>query len=226
MDDYIYLEFLVEDKSGEILLKRILDNYKKDHSNLIYRINSFKGIGRIPKKPNRIKNIKTQRLLNDLPSYLKGFSASLMHLPYKKAIIVIVDNDDNNCIEFKDELNNLKLALKLSIDSIFCIAIEEMEAWLLGDIDAVITAYPHARKQLLQNYVPDSIIGTWEYLAEAIYNGGIEKLKRTMTSYYEIGEQKCIWADEIGAYLNLRNNRSPSFNHLLSKLDMICGKAK
>jgi len=223
MNDCVYLEFLVEDKSGEILLKRILDSYKKNHENLIYKINSFKGIGRLPKKTNKVRNVKTQKLLNDLPAYLKGFNASLSSLPYKKAIVVVVDNDDNNCVEFKNELNNLKLTLGLSIDSIFCIAVEEMEAWLLGDTDAVVTAFPHAKKQLLQNYQPDSIIGTWEYLAEAIYSGGVAKLKRVATSYYEIGEQKCIWADKIGTNLNLRNNQSPSFNYLLSKLDTICG---
>lgn len=223
MDEHIYLEFLVEDKSGEMLLKQVLDTYKKNCENLIYKINSFKGIGRIPKKINKIRDIKTQRLLNDLPSYLRGFNASLSTLPYKKAIIVVVDNDNNNCVDFKHDLNNLKEALDLDIDCLFCIAIEEMEAWLLGDIEAVVTAYPHAKKQILQSYKPDSICGTWEHLAEAIYSGGVEKLKKAATTYYEIGEQKCIWAEKIGANLNLQNNRSPSFNYLLSKLDMLCG---
>ncbi len=224
MDDCVYLEFLIEDRSGGILLKQILNSYMKDHENLIYRINSFKGIGCLPKKTNKVNNIKTRKLLSDLPAYLRGFNASLSPLPHRKAIIIVLDSDDNNCIEFKKELNNLKQALMLSVDSIFCIAIEEMEAWLLGDINAIITAYPHAKKQLLQNYVPDSIIGTWEHLADAIYSGGVDRLKKIATSYYEIGEQKCIWADKIGACLDIRNNKSPSFNHLLTKLDLIYGQ--
>lgn len=220
MDNYVYLEFLVEDKSGKILLTRILDSYRKNHGNLLYKINSFRGIGRFPKKTSGSMKVKTQRLLNDLPAYLRGFNSSLASLPYRKAIVVVVDNDDNNCVEFKKELNNLKFGL--SIDSIFCIAIEEMEAWLLGDSNAVLAAFPHAKKQLLQNYRPDSIIGTWEYLADAIYSGGAASLKSSATSYYEIGKQKCLWADRIGSNLDLRNNKSPSFNYFLSKIDAIC----
>ena len=89
-------------------------------------------------------------------------------------------------------------------------------------MEAVLAAFPHAKKKLLQDYQPDSIIGTWEYLADTIYNGGVSKLKRDATSYYEIGEQKCYWSERIGAVMKLRNNQSPSFNHLLSKLDTLC----
>lgn len=222
MNDCIYLEFLVEDKSGGLLLSRILESYQVSHGHITYRINSFKGIGRLPSNC-KVQNIKTQRLLTDLPAYLKGFNKSLASFPGQKAIIVVVDNDKNDCQELKKALTNLVGSLDLEINIIFCLAIEEMEAWLLGDIDAIIKAFPHAKKSLLQNYQPDSIIGTWEYLADAIYSGGIKRLKRNSTSYYEIGEQKCLWADKIGAYLNLRKNRSPSFNYLLSKLDMLCG---
>lgn len=44
----------------------------------------------------------------------------------------------------------------------FCIAIEEMEAWLLGDEKAIEEAYPQAKMPLLRKYVHDSIVGTWE----------------------------------------------------------------
>jgi|GEM_PF-5926863 len=44
---------------------------------------------------------------------------------------------------------------------------------------------------------------------------------RIATSYYEIGKQKCIWADKIGINMDLRKNKSPSFNYLLSKLDSL-----
>ncbi len=223
MDSCVYLEFLVEDKSGEKLLRHILEKYQKSHDRLIYNINSFKGIGRLPLKGGKVQNIKTRQLLTDLPSYLRGFNKSLSSLPGRKAIVVVVDNDNNECKEFKNELTDLAMSLGLETCIVFCLAIEEMEAWLLGDSEAVMKAFPHAKKPLLQGYRPDSIIGTWEYLADTVYNGGARKLKKNATSYFEIGEQKCIWADEIGIHLNLHNNRSPSFNYLLSKLDMLCG---
>lgn len=116
----------------------------------------------------------------------------------------------------------MNAGLGMVVDTFFCIAVEEIEAWLLGDMNAILTAYPHAKRQLLQNYEPDSVIGTWEYLANAIYEGGLIRLKKVATSYYEIGAQKCEWANEIGSYLSLQNNRSPSFNNFLSKLDHLC----
>ncbi|WP_312701654.1 DUF4276 family protein [Sedimentibacter sp.] len=221
MNDYVYLECLIEDKSGAILLERILENYKITHPNLNYKIKGFRGIGRLPNKLKSYKDVKTQSILNNLPAFLKVLNASLSAAPYKSAIIVIVDNDDNDCVEFKQKFNDLRQRLNLNVESIFCIAVEEMEAWLLGDVDAVLTTFPHAKKQMLLNYKPDSIIGTWEYLADAVYNGGSAKLKKVATSNFEIGKQKCIWADKIGANMDLRNNKSPSFNYLISKLDSI-----
>ncbi|MCL1632291.1 DUF4276 family protein [Sporolactobacillus sp. CPB3-1] len=215
----IYIQFLIEDPSGKIVLENIMNKYVSHHEQIIYRINSFKGIGRLQKKYG-IKDIKTKQLLNDLPQYLEGFDRSLSKLPYRKAIIVVVDNDDKDCAVFKQELLRMQLALKLTIEVNFCIAIEEIEAWLLGDLEAVRTAYPDAKQQMLNDYQPDSIVGTWEYLANAVYKGGIRELKKE--AYYEIGKQKCKWAEEIGQFLDLSENRSPSFKHLLSKLDALC----
>ncbi len=107
-----------------------------------------------------------------MPLYLRGIGRSLENMPGKKAIFVIFDKDNVDC----------------SLQVFFCIAIEEMEAWLLGDKEAVIKAYPRAKKQLLQKYVQDSIIGTWECLADIVYKGGLHSLKRDATSYYEIGK--------------------------------------
>lgn len=53
-----------------------------------------------------------------------------------------------------------------------------MEAWLLGDEKAIEEAYPQAKMPLLRKYVQDSIVGTWEYLADVVYSGGVNALKR------------------------------------------------
>lgn len=172
MADYSYIEFLVEDKSGEILVDQVMQKYVLRKENIEYTINSFKGIGKIPSKAKNLSQIKSGRLLTDLPLYLRGIGRSLETMPGKKAIFVIFDKDNVDC----------------SLQVFFCIAIEEMEAWLLGDKEAVIKAYPRAKKQLLQKYVQDSIIGTWECLADIVYKGGLHSLKRDATSYYEIGK--------------------------------------
>lgn len=100
-----------------------------------------------------------------------------------------------------------------------------MEAWLLGDSEALLKAYPMARRPLLQKYIQDSVIGTWEYLADIVYQGGLKELRKNASSYYEIGMFKCECAKNIGVELDIRNNASPSFNYFINKLDVLCGSS-
>lgn len=225
MEDYKHIEILIEDKSGEIIVKHIMDKYVACMDKISYRIHGFKGIGKIPLKASKISQVKSKRLLTDLPQYLKGMDSYLKNMPCKKAVFVILDSDDDDCAKLKSELVQMYKSLEISIEVFFCIAIEEMEAWLLGDNTAVLKAYPSAKRNILQRYVQDGIVGTWECLADSVYKGGLQALKRNGTSYYEIGKFKCECADNIGNYLDIRRNASPSFNYFIGKLDSFCGIA-
>ncbi len=221
MDGYTYIEILVEDQSGGILAEQIMDKYVEGKDNITYKIHSFKGIGKIPLKTRGIAQVKSKRLLTDLPMYLRGISLSLETMPGKKAIFVLLDNDDNDCGQLKSNLVRMYEELKVPIQVFFCIAVEEMEAWLLGDSEALLKAYPMAKRQLMQKYVQDSVIGTWEYLADIVYKGGLQALKRNASSYYEIGQFKCECAKNIGKLLDIRGNSSQSFNYFIKKLDAL-----
>jgi hypothetical protein len=221
--DIIYIEILVEDVSGGILIENIMKKYISGSAKKIqYRLYSFKGIGRLPKANADPGQIKTRQILTDLPMYLKGFDRSLSALPYAKAIFVIVDNDRRNCKSFKLELARLVSSLDLDVNVFCCLAVEEIEAWLLGDHNALLDAYPEAKKSTLHTYRNDSIVGTWEVLADAIHKGGSVRLRKDSAGYYEIGKYKCEWADKIGSLLNIRENKSPSFRYFISKLDALC----
>lgn len=94
----------------------------------------------------------------------------------------------------------------------------------MGDSEALLTAYPMAKRQILQKYVQDSVIGTWECLADIVYKGGFQALKRNAPSYHEIGIFKCECAQNIGELLNIRKNNSQSFNYFIYKLDLFCNQ--
>ena len=98
----------------------------------------------------------------------------------------------------------------------FCFAIEEGEAWFLGDIAAIKKAYPKAKEAVLKTYICDSICGTWEKLADAVYKGGSQSL--SSQGWQVVGTEKSAWSERITPHMDLNTNTSPSFNYFLGKL--------
>ena len=204
----MHFEILVEDRSGKIALKAIVDGILESvGAGHTCKIISFQGLGRIPPDLKGIANPRKRLLLDRLPKLLRGYGRSYRN--YSAAVVVLVDLDDKDCLDFKQEMLEVLDDCEPKPTTLFRIAIEEIEAWLLGDRDAVKTAYPRAKEAVLNDYVQDSICGTWEKLADAIYPGGSQKLKRT--GYPEAGRIKCEWAERISPHLDRERNRSKSF---------------
>lgn len=216
----MYFQFLIEDKSTEILVKHIMEKLKTKYPNkdINFDSKSFNGIGHLPTAGNLMER-KGGNLLNNLPMYLRGFDRSLANMEHA-AIIVVLDNDQRDCKIFQQSLNQLAKSVILFTDYVFCIAVKEMEAWLLGDENAIFSAYPDARRKYLKSYQQDGICDTWEVLANMVYPGGLVKLcKMSKNSYNETGKSKCEWADKIGEQLDLERNISPSFQYFLTELE-------
>lgn len=203
----MHFEVLVEDQSGSIalecLLEKILGANGAAHT---WTIHPYKGLGHIPKDLHSVTDPQKRLLLDRLPSLLRGYGRSL---PHSAAVVVVIDADDRDCVAFKRELRAVLEACTLRPRTLFRIAIEESEAWLLGDRAAVTRAYPHAKDSVLNRYVQDSICGTWEVLADAVHPGGAAKLKES--AYPVTGTAKCDWAEAIAPCMNVDENRSPSF---------------
>ncbi len=123
--------------------------------------------------------------------------------------MVVCDLDDKSRSQFLQELVQVANECNPLLPAYFFFAIEECEAWYLGDITAIRSAYPHARKKVLDGYEQDSICGTWEVLADAISKGGSQGLKKG--GRHVIGSEKYKWAKEIPPYMDVEGNRSPSF---------------
>ncbi|GBE35483.1 hypothetical protein BMS3Bbin06_02024 [bacterium BMS3Bbin06] len=204
----MHFEILVEDASGKIALESILEKILgpngQDHT---YKIISYKGIGRIPKGLRRTTDPRKRILLDRLPKLLRGYGKSLQDFPV--AVVVVVDLDNKDCLVFKQEMLDILNACNPQPTTLFRIAIEEGEAWFLGDSTAVKAAYPHAKEQVLNAYMQDSICGTWEKLADAVYPGGSQKLKQL--GWPHTGQAKSEWANKIAPFLDVESNQSRSF---------------
>lgn len=209
----MYYQFLIEDQSGATLIRIIMEKVKKRDPDITYDIKAFKGIGGFTKK-NTVRETKTGKLLNDLATFLKGFNKSLQ--TFEAVVFIVLDNDNNDPVQFKSRLEEVAAQNMITIDYVFCLAIEEMEAWLLGDEAAVISAYPHARISELRKYEQDSICGTWEKLADVIYKGGQQAMKKQL--YSEQGRIKSEWALKIGPLMDISQNKSPSFNYFIGEV--------
>jgi len=196
-----------------ILVPKIIGD---DHT---FKVIAYKGIGRIPKKIDSGINASKRILLDNLPKLLKGYGKSWQNYPV--AVFVVCDLDDKCLISFRQELLNILNTCNPKPETRFCIAIEEGEAWLLGDIAAIKNAYPRAKNAILNTYINDSICGTWEKLANAIYKGGSTSLSEK--GWQAIGAEKSQWAEKITPYMDIENNASPSFIHFREKLVELAG---
>ena len=207
----MHFEILVEDQSGKVALDSLVPRIiGLNHS---FKVISYKGIGRIAKnlKPG---DASKRILLTNLPRLLAGYGKSWQSYP---AVVIVVCDLDNKCLNsFRNELIELLNTCNPRPETRFCIAIEEGEAWFLGDIPAIKQAYPKAKDAVLKTYTNDSICGTWEKLADAVYKGGAQSLSNQ--GWQTVGAEKSAWSEKITPYMDVDNNTSPSFNYFLGKL--------
>ncbi len=216
----MYFQFLIEDRSTNILVEHVMEKLSKQYieKNIVWNIKPFGGIGHLGKKGSGLER-KTGQLLNDLPMFLRGFSKVLQSME-DSALIIVLDNDQRDVQQFRRELENVAISNIVLCDYVFCVAVKEMEVWLLGDSRAIREAYPDAKMQFMKKYEQDGICATWEVLADIVYPKGYLKLKRKADgNYMEIGKAKCEWADKIGKCLHLHENKSPSYQYFIGELE-------
>ena len=115
--------------------------------------------------------------------------------------VILRDQDKKDCAELKSDL--LQMCAEKRPDTIVCIACKELEAWYWGDLDAVAGVYPKFKPAKVRNRrqfrKPDEIVKP------------SEALKRVLPEF-----EKLETAEEIGQYMDLENNKSPSFQYFVA----------
>ncbi len=202
----MHIEILVEDSSGAMLLEVLLPQLLGPQGDAnTWRVHAYKGIGKIPQGIGKKADPAKRILLDQLPKLLRGYGKT----PGIDAVVIVLDTDKRDCVAFLAELKAVIDDKMVVPDTMFRLAIEEIEAWYFGDRDALLAAYPRARQDVLRQYVQDSVCDTWELLADAVYPGGASAIKKA--GWPLPGQVKHEWAKKIAPLMEPDRNVSPSF---------------
>ena len=189
------IKFFVEELSAEEALYNLVPKIiGPGHSIKIY---SFQG-----------KHDLLNNLSNRLKALKRGFASD-------DRIVILIDEDREDCKALKGKLETIANASGFNSKSAVLpgtmfhvlnrIAVEELEAWFFGDMNALLNAFPKLPASLREKASfrnPDGINGgTWEALERVLNKYG----------YYSGGIPKVELARAVSQHMNPQNNRSRSF---------------
>lgn len=195
----MHIEILVEERSAaaalEVLVPRIVGGA------VSFQIREFAG---------------KDDLLNKLPNRLQAYPRWLPHWYGQQwCIVVLIDEDRQDCRALKHRLEQIAQEAGLTTRTaaritdvgtyyvVNRIAVEELEAWFFGDVEALRTAYPR---------VPATLAAKQKYRdPDAIGGGTHEALAAVLKSYYPAGMLKVEVAKTVAPHMEPARNRSKSF---------------
>ena len=212
----MHFEILIEDQSGKKALDILVPKVIGDTHT--FNVHPYKGIGAIPRNLKGKSDASKRILLDQLPKLLRGYGKTFADYPdnYPAVVMLVCDLDDRCLKVFREQLFGVLNECRPAPETRFCIAIEEGEAWFLGDIAAIKAAYPKAKDKVLRGYANDSICGTWEYLADAVFPGGSQAL--SAKGWQAAGAEKSAWSRSITPHMDVDSNASPSFCYFRDKM--------
>lgn len=191
----MHLEVLVEEPSAEAALRELLPRILGPE--VAFRILPHQG---------------KQDLLEKLPNKLRGYRH---WLPEDWRIVVLIDEDRQDCKELKGRLESeakragfstrSSPAARRDFQVLNRLAVEELEAWFFGDPEALRSAYPGIPASLeykAKYRDPDAVAGgTWEALERVLKQAG----------YFPAGLAKIETARSVARHMDPERNRSKSF---------------
>lgn len=194
MSDVARLEIFVEELSMEVALRTLVP---KIRPGLGFDVHPFNGI---------------DDMLGKLPDRLRGYKH---WLPADYRVVIVRDEDRKDCNKLKREIEAMAKAAGLKPKSrrrgdadfqvLTRIVVEELEAWLLGDVPALNATYPR---------VPLTLSGRRAYRdVDAIAGGTWKALERVLQEAGQFlgGLSKVQVAREVAANMDPERNTSRSF---------------
>ena len=188
MTDISKIYFLVEELSIEPVIKKCVEELK------------IKSICHI--RPHQGKQDLRKALPKVIPSLSKQPNV---------AIFIITDQDNKDCKTLKQEIMQ---DFESNCHCLFavCIACQELEAWFLGDMQALDKAFlkfkptKYINKKMFRDV--DSIAKPSKELKTIVSETTVSKVKN---------------AKQIAPHMNMNNNTSASFQYFVDKLKAFSG---
>ena len=203
----MHVEFFLEEPSTQETLKAILPKILSNDVTFDFLV--FEG---------------KDDLLNNLSARLMGYR----WIPDNWRIMVLIDEDRRDCHELKAKLEKAadeagfvtksNAAPNENFQVVNRLAIEELEAWFFGEVEAMHAAYPR---------IPENLQSKAKYRnPDAIQGGTYEALERLLIqkNYYRGRIPKPTVAQNIAQHMVPNRNRSKSFRVFVEGLRACVGE--
>ncbi|MBA8928670.1 hypothetical protein BC739_005887 [Kutzneria viridogrisea] len=143
-------------------------------------------------------------LLKRLPGVFRGLAIRMSWEEIR--IVVLVDRDDDNCVELKQVLADCAAEAGLPQHVVLKrIVVDELEAWFFGDVPALCAAYPRVSRDLagqVKYRDPEEIPGKASKALEHLLQS---------SGYHPRKLAKVRAATDIAEHMDVESNRSKSF---------------
>ncbi|MCI0515167.1 DUF4276 family protein [candidate division KSB1 bacterium] len=189
----ITLYIFTEERSAENVLKTILPQILP--TDVAFQIYSHQG-----------KQDLERALRTTLPFISRRPNARLL---------ILRDQDRADCRVVKKQIRDLMLNPGHA-PFLIRIACQELESWFLGDLMAIKLAYPRFKPEKYQNKAKFRHVDHIEYPANVL-------LKMIPEYDHDDKLPKLELSEKISKHLNLANNRSRSFNQIISGIKKLVG---
>ncbi len=197
-----HVEILLEERSAAEAVSELIGRLLGESSNQTWHTQSFRG------KPD---------LRKKLPQTLEALAKAR----YADGVIVLLDADNDDCVELKREIAECAERAGLrhrneaggAASAYVRIAVTELESWFIGDPEAAVAAFPRLNRRELayrKFREPDAVPNASEWLERRLI----------LKKYYVDRMPKVEVAGKIAKHLSLEpeHNTSRSFRLFLRTL--------